>query len=190
MPSLSQLEAAALAAILTPIGQGGIAVLRLIGPDALDLTRQLFKPKSGAWPSPDARRLLYGHIVDGDEIVDEVLLRLVPGNPPWVEIDCHGGVVAVQRVLECFVRRGARSVSAETLIGREARSPIAAEAARALIQATTPLGVEILLDQLDGALERALAELVSALDGTLPPEGFTPSGGYAAGSSEYPPEGL
>lgn len=80
----------------------------------------------------------------------------MPGNPPSAEIDCHGGVVAVQRVLESFVRRGARAVPAEASLDSAARSQIATEAARALIQATTPLGVEILLDQLDGALERAL----------------------------------
>jgi len=156
--------AATAAAILTPLGQGGIAILHVVGPRAFELAGQLFRPKSGATPQPDNSRLLYGHIVDDGEVVDEVLVRLVRaeqagGGQPTVEVNCHGGVVAVQRVLECFVKRGAEAVDPEVLVERQARSRIEAEAARALVRAATPLGVEILLDQLNGALEAALRDL-------------------------------
>lgn len=151
-----------LAAILTPTGQGGIAILHVAGPRAFELAGALFRPKNGGAVAPDARRLRYGHIVDGDEVVDEVLVRLVPAagaGEDRVEVNCHGGLVAVQRVLECFARRGVETVEPQAFMQRTARGPLEAEAAAALQHAATPLGAEVLLDQLDGALERALRAL-------------------------------
>jgi len=151
---------ATIAAILTPLAQGGIAILEVVGPRAFELIRQVFQPRTPAPLEPDARRLLYGHIVDAGEVVDEVLVRLVPASEERrVEVNCHGGVVAVQRVLECFVARGAVAAEAEALAERRARSRIEAEATLAVVRAPTPLGVETLLDQLNGALERALRSL-------------------------------
>ena len=153
-----------LAAILTPLGQGGIAVLHVVGQGAFDLAAQLFRHASGGCPEPDARRFSYGHIVDDGDVVDEVLVRLVPpaeapGRQPLVEVNCHGGLVAVQQVLASFVRRGAQAIGSDELLGQQAPTRVAAEATRALARAATPLGVETLLDQLDGALERALTHL-------------------------------
>jgi len=152
------------AAILTPLGQGGIGILHVAGPRAFELLAQVFRPRSNAAIEPDAGKLLYGHIVDGVDVVDEVLVRLVPaeeagGGEPIVEVNCHGGHVAVQRVLECFTKRGAVAVEPEAFVERQARSTIESEAVNALQHAATPLGVEVLLDQLNGALERALGEL-------------------------------
>lgn len=152
------------AAILTPVGQGGIAILHVVGPRAFELLAQLFCPKSRSGLEPDPARLHYGHIVDDGEVVDEVLVRLVPaeaapGGEPTVEVNCHGGLLAVQRIQECFTRRGAEALGPEAFLARQARSPIQAEAIEALQQAATPLGVEVLLDQLGGALELALRAL-------------------------------
>lgn len=152
------------AAILTPIGQGGIGVVRVVGPRSHEMARQLFRPKRPLPEAPDASRVHYGHIVERDEVVDEVLVRFLPAahTPKGeliVEVNCHGGIVAVQRVLACFAARGAEAVEPEALLDRQARTTIQAEAARALVQAATPLGVDVLLDQLDGALERALGVL-------------------------------
>jgi len=153
-----------LAAILTPLAEGGIAIVHVVGPRAFDLTRQLFRPNRGDPPRPDSRKLRYGHIVDDGQVVDEVLVRLVPpaespAGQPLVEVSCHGGVLAVQRVLDGFVRRGARAVEPDVLLqGRDA-SRIRGEALRALLEAATPLAVDTLLDQLDGALERAVRDL-------------------------------
>jgi len=146
-------------ALLTPPGQGGIAILHVAGPRAFELVAQVFRPRSGATVEPDASRLHYGHIVENAEVVDEVLVRLVPGREPLVEVNCHGGQVAVQRVADCLTKRGAVAVTSEAFVERQARSAIEAEAANALQHAATPLGVEVLLDQLNGALERALRSL-------------------------------
>ncbi|MFW6161669.1 MAG: GTPase, partial [Planctomycetota bacterium] len=152
------------AAVLTPLGQGGIGVIHVVGPGAIELTAQCFRPRNGGPPGADSRRLHYGHIVDEGEIVDEALVRLVPpaqapDDVPRAEVNCHGGVVAVQRVLECLLRQGAEAVEAEDLLASRATSRLEAEAAEAVVQAATALGVEVLLAQLDGVLERALTEL-------------------------------
>ena len=156
-------EQATQAAILTPIGQGGIAVVHLAGPRAHDLARELFQPRHAA-PRPDGGRILYGHIVDDGEVVDEVLVRIVPAaaspdGQPRVEVNCHGGIVAVQRVLQCFVERGAEAIDGERFLARRARTRLEAEAASALLEAATPLAADTLLDQLDGALGDALTAL-------------------------------
>lgn len=165
-------------AILTPIGQGGIGVVRVVGPGAVELVGRVFRARSGALVEVDPTRIHYGHIVDDGEMVDEVLVRFVP--PDAAEVDCHGGIVAVQRVLECLVKQGATAVEPKTLLDRQAPSRIRAEAATALLRAATPLGVEALLDQLNGALEAALGALpwdepahaADALRHLLPSERF------------------
>lgn len=152
------------AAILTPIGHGGIAVVHLAGPRAHDLARELFRPRHAVAARPDSRRILYGHIVADGEIIDEVLVRFVPAaaspdGQPRVEVNCHGGIVAVQRVLECLVARGAEAVDGQAFLARRARTRLEAEAASALLEAATPLAADTLLDQLDGALGNALAAM-------------------------------
>jgi tRNA modification GTPase len=152
------------AAVLTPIGQAGIAIVHVVGPRAFELASEVFRPKHPLPPEPDAGRLHYGHIVDGDEVIDEVLVRFGPadavrGGEPTVEVNCHGGIVAVQRVLDCFEKRGVEALDPEAFVERQARSRIEVEAVQALLRAATPLGVEILLDQLNGALEIVLRGL-------------------------------
>jgi len=149
-----------LAAILTPLGQGGIAVLKVLGPRAIELVREVFRAKSARNLVPDPSCLYYGHIVEGGQILDEVLVRFVPAanGPEAVEVNCHGGVVAVQEVLRLLVSRGVEAVGAEALIEAEA-SLLEAEARKALLKAPTRLGAEVLLWQLGGALADALRRL-------------------------------
>ncbi len=149
-------------AILTPIGQGGIAVVRAVGSQVHDWARELFRPRRPLPAELDGTAIHYGHIVNGGETVDEVLVRFVPGEAegrePAVEVNCHGGIAAVQRVVECFVARGAEEVEGEDLLCRQAATTLQAEAMLALTRAQTELGAKILLDQLDGALPRAAAQ--------------------------------
>jgi len=106
------------AAILTPLGQGGIAVLKVLGPRAIELVREVFRAKSARNLVPDPSRLYYGHILEGDQVLDEVLVRFVPAanGREAAEVNCHGGVVAVQEVLRLLVSRGVEAVGAEALI--------------------------------------------------------------------------
>ena len=96
-------------AISTPIGEGGIGIVRLSGKDALTIAQRLFSKQLAN------RRLVYGHIVDPDsgEIVDEVLVAYMKAPHTYtrediVEIDCHGGPLPLQRILGLALRCGAR----------------------------------------------------------------------------------
>ena len=101
MPSTDTI--AAVATAVAP-GQGGIAVIRLSGPAAEATGRSVVHcPGRQEWGS---HRVVYGHVIDGEgRRLDEVLLLLMRGprsltGEDVVEIHCHGGVIAVQRVLE------------------------------------------------------------------------------------------
>ncbi|MBI4287141.1 MAG: tRNA uridine-5-carboxymethylaminomethyl(34) synthesis GTPase MnmE [Chloroflexi bacterium] len=98
-----------IAAISTPIGEGGIGIVRLSGPEAFPIVGRLFTGKLVP------RRLAYGHIVDpaNGETVDEVLATWMPTPHTYtredvVEINCHGGPLPLQRILELVLSEGAR----------------------------------------------------------------------------------
>jgi tRNA modification GTPase len=98
-----------IAAISTPLGEGGIGIVRLSGKDALSIAKTIFRGKL----SP--RRLNYGHIIDPDqgEVVDEVLVSYMAAPHTYtrediVEINCHGGPLPLQRTLQLVLRYGAR----------------------------------------------------------------------------------
>ncbi|MBE6586400.1 MAG: tRNA uridine-5-carboxymethylaminomethyl(34) synthesis GTPase MnmE, partial [Ruminococcaceae bacterium] len=92
-----------IAAISTPFGKGGVAVIRLSGADALAITQKIFRPKSSRYPSlshAPARSMVYGEIVSPDnrEVLDDVLCVYFPAPHSFtgedvVEISCHGGVL-------------------------------------------------------------------------------------------------
>ena len=96
-------------ALSTPLGEGGIGIVRLSGPKALAIVDKVF-PRS-----LEDHCLVYGYIVDPatDEIVDEVLVSYMAAPHTYtrediVEINCHGGPSPLQRVLDLVLRYGAR----------------------------------------------------------------------------------
>jgi len=105
-----------IAAISTPIGEGGIGIVRMSGPEALPILRRIFKRvKRGEITS---YRLHYGHVFDPEtgEVVDEVLASYMKAPYSYtcedvVEINCHGGIVPLRRILELCLREGARLAS-------------------------------------------------------------------------------
>lgn len=102
-----------ISAIATALGVGSIGVIRLSGPESLAITDRLFTGREK--PGPDnARKLLYGHILDEKgQVVDEVLAVYMPGPHSYTgedvcEIQCHGGRQALQEILSLTYRAGAR----------------------------------------------------------------------------------
>jgi tRNA modification GTPase len=98
-----------IAAISTPLGEGGIGIVRLSGKNALPIVQGLFDRQL------QNRRLVYGHIVDPEtrEVIDEVLAAYMKAPHTYtredvVEIDCHGGPLPLQRILGLALRSGAR----------------------------------------------------------------------------------
>ncbi|MCH7808052.1 MAG: GTP-binding protein [Planctomycetes bacterium] len=95
--------------VLTPPGAGAIAVLRVVGPNAVHIVNRLFRSKRGR-PLRAKRdaKLCFGFVVDGDERIDDVVVSHAPsGAGPAVDITSHGGVRVVERILEALERNGA-----------------------------------------------------------------------------------
>ncbi len=168
-----------IAAISTPIGEGGIGIVRMTGPDAPRILYQVFSPSSN--PPNTAltpRTLHYGHITDPatGEMVDEVLAVHMP--PPCtytrqdvVEINGHGGIVALRRILALCLRQGARLAEAGEFTARaflNGRLDLAqAEAVLDVVRAKTEISLQAAVGQLAGRLSDQVrsvrATLVAAL---------------------------
>lgn len=103
-----------IAAIATSMSSSGIGIVRISGEDAVSITDHIFKMKNQKKLSDMATHTIhYGHIVDGDEVIDEVMVLLMRGPKSYtredtVEIDCHGGVYVMKRILETVIKYGAR----------------------------------------------------------------------------------
>lgn len=107
-----------IAAISTPMGRGGVAVIRISGDGALDIGDKMFRPKSGRRVSElDGGRAVYGSIIkDGREIDDGIATvfrapRSYTGEDT-VEVSCHGGILITEKVLEAALEAGARQATA------------------------------------------------------------------------------
>ncbi len=107
-----------IAAVSTPPGKGGVAVIRISGEGALDIVGKVFAPMSGrALTDYPARTQVYGYVVDGEEKIDDVLAAYFPAPRSYtgedtVEICCHGGIAVTRTVLETVLSAGARYAEA------------------------------------------------------------------------------
>jgi tRNA modification GTPase len=158
---------AAVATAVAP-GQGSVAIVRLSGGEAESIGRRLFvAPGRQVWES---HRVLYGHVVDpvSGERVDEALLLLMRAPRSFtredvVEFHCHGGLVAVRRVLELVLAAGARRAAAGEFSQRaflNGRLDLTrAEAIGEMIAARSRRAAELAMAGLDGGLQRRIAAL-------------------------------
>jgi len=157
-----------IAAIATPLGEGGIGIVRLSGTEARPIAESLF---SGLL---QPHHLAYGHIRDCDsgEVVDEVLVSYMPAPHSYtkedvVEINCHGGPLPLQRVLELVLRCGARLAHPGEFTLRaflNGRLDLAqAEAVLHIIQARTAASLRLAMAGLEGNLSNLVKELRSRL---------------------------
>ena len=103
-----------IAAIATALSPSGIGIIRISGEEAFEVANRIFKAKSGKSILEMASHTVhYGHIYDGDEIIDEVMVLLMKAPNSFtmedtVEIDCHGGVYVMNRILQTVLKNGAR----------------------------------------------------------------------------------
>jgi tRNA modification GTPase len=98
-----------IAAISTPIGHGGIGIVRMSGEKSLEITYKIFKSKH---TELQPNTIVYGKIYDKDELVDEVLVSYFKAPFSYtgediVEINSHGGILIVERILELILKNGA-----------------------------------------------------------------------------------
>lgn len=169
-------------AISTPIGEGGIGIVRFTGPDAEAMLKQVFSPASRgpetASFAPESHRFYYGHVVDRDSgtTIDEVLAVLMRAPRTYTrqdvaEIHCHGGIVPVRQTLKLVLRSGARLAEPGEFTLRaflNGRIDLAqAEAVLDIVRAKTELSLRVAMQQLDGGISNQVravrAKLVQAL---------------------------
>ena len=163
-------EVDTIAAIATPLGVGGIGVVRVSGPAAGSIAQRVFVRPSGLpLTHLESRRVYYGFVVDGQgERVDEALLCLMRRPHSYTcedvtEISCHGGVLTTQRVLETVLAQGARVAEPGEFTKRaflNGRLDLTqAEAVIDVINARTLASHRAALQQLEGALSHRLRAL-------------------------------
>jgi len=111
-----------IAAIATPLGEGGISIVRISGPQALDIADRVFRPvRPGPLQAASSHTVHYGTIVDGaGNTIDEAMVSIFRRPRSYtkedsVEMSTHGGVVVTKRVLETVLACGARPADPENL---------------------------------------------------------------------------
>ncbi len=158
-------------AIATPLGEGGIGIVRLSGPQTEAIVRRIFRTAEGKKVKKLlSHRVRYGFIVDPlrETKLDEVLLTFMKGPRSYTaedvcEISCHGGMMPVRRILEATMTAGARLAEPGEFTKRaflNGRLDLTqAEAVLDLIRATTDLSMHHALRQLEGGLSTEINEL-------------------------------
>ena len=161
-------------AISTPVGQGGIGIVRLSGPESLAIASRLFVPAAGTvddWVATvRPNQLYYGHVVDprSERQVDEVLLTCMRAPRTYtrqdvVEINAHGGVSALQEILSLSLADGARLAHEGEFTLRafmNGRIDLAqAEAVLDVITAKTEASLRVAVGQLGGRLSKGVRAL-------------------------------
>ena len=160
-----------IAAISTPKGEGGIAIVRISGDKSFEILEKIFKRQN---PNSDLgfSKLNYGFIKDGEKMVDEVMVVRLKAPKTYtcediVEINCHGGVVVSQKILELVLKHGARHAEKGEFTKRafmNGRIDLSqAEAVMDIIHGKTEKSVSLSLDQLRGDLRDKVNSFKKAL---------------------------
>ncbi|MCH5462888.1 tRNA uridine-5-carboxymethylaminomethyl(34) synthesis GTPase MnmE [Lactobacillus sp. LC28-10] len=157
-----------IAAVATPPGEGGISIIRVSGDHAFDAVMPLFKGK--ALDKVKSHTINYGHIIDPEtqSEVDEVMVSVMRAPKTYtredvLEINCHGGLVATNEILQLVISQGARLAEPGEFTKRaflNGRIDLSqAEAVMDLIRAKTDRSMKVALNQLDGNLSRLIKNL-------------------------------
>lgn len=168
-----------IAAISTPMGEGAIAIVRLSGPEAIQIADKIYKgPKGKTLSSVESHTIHYGHIVDrpSDRVVEEVMVSVLKAPRTFtredvIEINCHGGIVTVNQVLQLALREGARLAEPGEFTKRaflNGRIDLSqAEAVMDLIRAKTDRAMNVAMNQMEGRLSALVRRLRSEILETL-----------------------
>lgn len=159
-----------IAAISTAVSASGIGIIRVSGNRAVEIADQVYRSKKKNWSLSDAatHTIHYGHIYDGGEMVDEVLVMLMRAPRTFtgedtVEIDCHGGVYAMKRVLETVLKQGARIAEPGEFTKRaflNGRLDLSqAEAVMDVIQSKNQHALNNSIRQLKGSVKQKITEI-------------------------------
>lgn len=168
-----------IAAIATPLGEGGIGIVRISGPEAINIGKTVFKAKyNHNWFDGPGFRMVYGHIINPktNETVDEVILSLMRKPKSFtgedvVEINCHGGILPLRKILEVVLNCGARLAEPGEFSKRaflNGRLDLAqAESIIDIIRAKTDTGLKISVNHLQGQLSSIVNNIQHDILGIL-----------------------
>ena len=158
-----------IAAIATAMTSSGIGIIRISGQDAFAVIKQIFRKKNGKEIDTEkSHRVHYGYIFDGDEMIDEVLVLIMKGPHSYtaedtVEIDCHGGVLMMKKILETVIKYGARPAEPGEFTKRaflNGRIDLSqAEAVIDVINAKNEYAMKSSVSQLNGGISRRIRAL-------------------------------
>ncbi|MGG4466905.1 tRNA uridine-5-carboxymethylaminomethyl(34) synthesis GTPase MnmE [Paenibacillus alvei] len=166
-------------AISTPMGEGAIAIVRLSGPDSFAIADKVFKSIGNKKIKEVASHTIhYGHIIDPatDETIEEVMISVMKGPKTFtkedvIEINCHGGMASVNRLLQLLVTNGARLAEPGEFTKRaflNGRIDLSqAEAVMDLIRAKTDKAMNVALGQMEGRLSKLIRTLRQEILETL-----------------------
>ncbi len=155
-------------AISTPVGEGGISIIRISGDDAIPVAQKIYRGKDLS--KVQTNTINYGHVIDpdSDEEVDEVMVSVMRAPHTYtcedvVEINCHGGLLATNRILQLVLSYGARMAEPGEFTKRaflNGRLDLSqSEAVMDLIRAKTDKSMKVALNQLDGNLSHLIRKL-------------------------------
>ncbi|EPI02528.1 MULTISPECIES: tRNA uridine-5-carboxymethylaminomethyl(34) synthesis GTPase MnmE [unclassified Enterococcus] len=172
------LEFDTIAAISTPPGEGAISIVRLSGDKAVQIADTVYQAGKKSLADVPTHTIHYGHLVDpkSQQVIDEVMVSVMRAPKTFtredvVEINCHGGIVVVNQILQLLLREGARLAEPGEFTKRaflNGRVDLSqAEAVMDLIRAKTDKAMNLALNQLDGNLSSLIRSLRQEILETL-----------------------
>ncbi len=163
-----------IAAIATAMAPSGIGIVRVSGPDAVEIADRVYRSKGGKkkLSQVPSHTIHYGFIVDDEKVIDEVMVLIMRGPNSYtkedsVEIDCHGGPLVMQKILNTLIKKGARPAEPGEFTKRaflNGRIDLSsAEAVIDLINSKNEFARESSLSQVQGAVEKKVSSLRSVI---------------------------
>ena len=159
-----------IAAIATASGNSGIGIIRVSGDEAIEIVDKIFKSVNSdkKLVNVKSHTINYGHIVDNDKVIDEVLVSVMNGPHSYtgedvVEINCHGGMIVIRKILEIVLKNGARTAEPGEFTKRaflNGRMDLSqAQAVMDVINAKNEFALSSSIEQLNGRVSEKIKSL-------------------------------
>ena len=158
-----------IAAISTAVTESGIGIVRISGEHAIEIADRIYRGKNGKKLADQKTHTIhYGYIADGEDMIDEVLVLIMKGPHSYtgentVEIDCHGGVFVVRKILETVIKHGARPAEPGEFTKRaflNGRIDLSqAEAVIDIIQSKNEYALKSSVGQLKGNVKQKIVDI-------------------------------
>jgi len=163
-----------IAAIATALSESGIGIIRVSGEEAISIVNKIFvaKKKDFSLKNADTHTIHYGHIYDNNKMIDEVLVSVMKNPKSYtgedvVEINCHGGILLMQKMLELVIKEGARCAEPGEFTKRaflNGKMDLSeAEAVMDLIHSKNNFAMEASVNQLKGSVSSVIKNLRSRI---------------------------